>query len=807
MPDRSVAVIVHGHFYQPPRENPWTDDVDEEPGAAPFHDWNERIFHECYRANAYARVLDEAGRIERIVNNFNHLNFNLGPTLLSWMERHHFISYGRILEADRNSAAKRGGHGNAMAQGYNHTILPLCAPRDCATQVRWGVSDFEYRFGRKPEGFWLPETAANHAVLDVLVQEGLRFTVLSPYQAAQFRHIGELEWSDASGGRIDPTRAYRYLHSDGSGRGIDIIFYDGPLSRGIAFEGALRTSQDFLQTMARGKGEGPMITVATDGESYGHHFHFGDRTIAHALDVLAPERRLWVTNYGEFLDHHPPQHEVQLWEGPDGLGSSWSCAHGVGRWFRDCGCNTGARAGWNQAWRAPLRGALDYLRDEAATLFDTMGREFFKDPWAARDAYVRVILSGDTQSFFEDHAVHPFSDEERTKALTLMEMQRHCMLMYTSCGWFFSDVAGIETQQILKYAGRAIDFMRELGHKVPLGPFLDRLNQAHSNLPEEGTGADVYRRHVIPVRISPRRLAANIGISSLVLTAQSVGELAGYEYECNHLRQRSHGNIRLVTGQVHLTHRATGRGHIESLAALHLGGVDFYCVVRNDLSEADFVAATERLWSRFTTASLPVLLRIAAEELGQKEYGLEHLLPGGARNVAQHIMAGLLERFSEQYAYLYEDHRRTLELLRGSGIVLPKELTAAAELTLARRFELEIAQQRESRDPNAYRHAIAIAELASAQGYRLDPRVASRTFESMLNHNISVAMARPTQETLQSVLELLRLINRLRLDVELQRAQESVYDAATTRTDLPPETLSALLEALRFAPRDLTAEA
>jgi len=797
-------MIVHGHFYQPPRENPWTDEVDQEPGAEPFHDWNERIFHECYRANAYARVLDEAGQIERIVNNFDHLSFNLGPTLLSWMEKHHFISYGRILEADRTSAAARGGHGNAMAQGYNHCILPLCSPRDLRTQVRWGVSDFEHRFGRSPEGFWLPETAANHEVLDVLVEEGLRFTVLSPYQAGKIRRIGDAEWSDASGGRIDPTRAYRYNHSDGSGRSINIIFYDGPLSRGIAFEGALRTSQDFLNTMARGRGDGPMITVATDGESYGHHFHFGDRTIAHALDVLAEERELWVTNYGEFLDHHPPEHEVLLWLGDDGLGSSWSCAHGVGRWFRDCGCNTGAQAGWNQAWRRPLRNALDYLRDEAASIFESQGAEFFHEPWAARDAYVQVVLTGDSQGFFDEHARRELSPQERTQALTLMQMQHHSMLMYTSCGWFFSDIAGIETQQILKYAGRTIDFMRELGHSVPFGPFLDRLAQAQSNHSDQGNGAEIYRRHVVPVRISPRRLAAHIAISSLVHETPAEGEIAGYSYRCAHLRQKSHGNIQLATGQVHLTLSSTGRQHVESMAALHLGGVDFYSVVRNDLDEKEFIEAAERLWSRFTTASLPVLLRIAAEELGQKEYGLEHLLPGGAQTVAEHIMAGLLERFSEQYAYLYEDHRRTLELLRSGGVHLPKELTAAAELTLARRFEQEIAQQQESHDPHAYRRAIAIAEHAQAQGYKLNPMVASRTFESMLNHSVNVATSRATKESLQSTLELLELIERLRLNVPLERAQEAIYQAAQSHRDLPTEIIEALLKALRFSDHVLT---
>lgn len=799
MTDRSVAVVVHGHFYQPPRENPWTDTVDKEPGAEPFHDWNERIFHECYRANAYARVLDDEGRIERIVNNFLHLNFNLGPTLLSWLKRHHLISYGRIVEADALSAKRRGGHGNAMAQGYNHCILPLCSERDRRTQIRWGVQDFQHHFSRDPEGFWLPETAANHEVLDTLVEEGLRFTILSPYQAGEMRRLGDNDWEDASGGRVDPTQAYRYLHSDGSGRGIDIIFYDGPLSKGIAFEGALDTSQSFLDTLAHGRGQGPLINVATDGESYGHHFKFGDRTIAHALDVAADHRDLWVTNFGEFLDHHPPQHEVKLWLGPDGRGSSWSCAHGVGRWFTDCGCQTGGQAGWNQAWRQPLRAALDGLREEAARILDEQGPKFFKDPWVARDAYAQVMLSEDPEAFFEAQACRKLSASDRVEALSLMEMQRHAMLMYTSCGWFFSDLAGIETQQLLKYAGRTIDFMREAGHKGTLDTFLERLNEAKSNLPEEGNGADIYRRHVVPVRVSPRRLAAHIAISNLAHETKSEGQLAGYEYQCSNVKTQGHGRIRLSTGRVHLTQAATGRPHVESLAALHLGGVDFYCVVRNDLTEGEFQAATERVWSEFQTASLPKLLRLAAQEFSQKEYGLEHLLPGGAQGVAEQIMSGLVKRFSEQYAHLYEDHRRTLEMLRSAGVHLPNEFRAAAELTLARRFEQEIASQHESRNPEAYRRAISIADHARSQGYTLDPGVASRTFESMLNHSAIVAMARPCEESLNSTLEVLELIERLRLNVNFERAQEAIYGAALSKTDLPPAQMNKLLRALKFS--------
>ncbi|MEM7675167.1 MAG: DUF3536 domain-containing protein, partial [Myxococcota bacterium] len=413
--------------------------MQREPGAEPFHDWNERIFEECYRANAYARVLDERGRVEAIVNNYQFMSFNFGPTLLSWMERHHPITYGRILQADRQSAERRGGHGNAIAQTYNHSILPLCNERDRKTQIQWGLTDFRHRFGRTSEGIWLPETAASHETLEALIEQRVKFSILSPYQASKVRAFGDEEWQDVAGGRIDPTMPYAYFHRDGSGRSIDLFFYDGPKSQAIAFEGLLSSSNRFIDHLTSHQdGAGDIVSVATDGESYGHHFGAGERGLAHAMMYEAPARGIQITNYAESLEQRPSTHEVLITEGPDGLGSAWSCAHGVGRWFRDCGCHTGGRDGWNQAWRGPLRQALDLLRDELEAIFDESGRDYFDDPWAARDDYIEVLLDGLSarDPFFARHATRHLSDADRTTALELLEAQHHAMLMYTSCGWF-----------------------------------------------------------------------------------------------------------------------------------------------------------------------------------------------------------------------------------------------------------------------------------------------------------------------------------------------------------------------------------
>jgi alpha-amylase/alpha-mannosidase (GH57 family) len=492
-----TALIIHGHFYQPPRENPWTGKVEHESGAHPYHDWNERIHDECYRANAFAHIVDENDAIEQTVNNYARINFNFGPTLLSWLEPHHPKTYQRIIEADRTSARERGGHGNAIAQAYGHAILPLCNERDARTQVLWGTADFRYRFGREPEALWLPETACDDATLDLLIEQGLRYVILAPAQAERFRALDD-EWQSAADGSIDTTRAYRYFHRDGSRRSIAVFFYNGPLSRAIAFEKALSSSQLLVQSF-KGAG-GPMVSVATDGETYGHHFKFGDLCLAHALVLEAKEQGFWVTNYGEFLDHYPPELEVEIKKGPDDKGTSWSCAHGVARWMRDCGCHTGGEPSWNQHWRGPLRAALDYLRDAIAFQFESVGGDLFIDPWATRNDSIELILDQhrSREEFLARHAKRPLSSSEQARALTLLEAQRYALLMYTSCGWFFSDLAGLETIQIMKYAARAIELMEELWLPPARGRFLELLSEAHSNIAANGTGADLVLRFAEP---------------------------------------------------------------------------------------------------------------------------------------------------------------------------------------------------------------------------------------------------------------------------------------------------------------------
>ncbi len=516
------ALIIHGHFYQPPRENPWTGIVEPEPSAAPFHDWNERIHFECYRPNAFVRIGEPQTTGEHFINNYALVSFNVGPTLLCWLEQHHPYTYARIVEANRESASRRGGHGNAIAQAYGHAILPLCSERDLHTQIHWGLADFRHRFGRDAEAMWLPETACNDAVMNALIDEGLRFVILAPRQAARVRSCrtrsssdgAEREdWQSVDENTIDTSIAYRYSRRDGSDQSIAVFFYEGSTSRAIAFENLLKSSRTLVDRFAQCANGRAMVNIATDGETYGHHFKFGDICLAHALETEAPAQGFRITNYGEYLDQYPPTFEVEINNGPQGEGTSWSCQHGVGRWIRDCGCHTGGDSGWNQAWRAPLRQALDFLRDENVRHFESTRGALFIDPWQARNDSIALVLDSNhsREEFLFEHAGRWVSADEQWRALTHLELQRMLLLMYTSCGWFFNDVSGIETIQILKYAGRAIDLMEELDLPSVRDRFLEILAEAKSNRPAMGTGADIYRNFVEPLKPLTEPLAVASG--------------------------------------------------------------------------------------------------------------------------------------------------------------------------------------------------------------------------------------------------------------------------------------------------------
>jgi len=519
-----IALCFHGHFYQPPRENPWMDRVPREPSAAPFHDWNARIHSECYRANAFARINDSAGRIEAIVDNYDRISFNFGPTLARWLGRHDPSVEARLREADA-AQRKRLGSGGAIAQAYAHPIVPLCNARDARTQLVWGLHDFNRRFGHGADGLWLPETAVSPATLETLIELGVRYTILAPEQIAAVRVRGATEWTAVDRDSLDTGRGYFWRHRDGSGRTIALAIFDGPLSRAVAFgETANRAESvmDAVQASAdRSSVVGQrLVLCASDGELWGHHKKFADLTLAFATRIEAQRRGIEVTNLGAYFARHPPMWEAQLSEGPDGEGTAWSCAHGLGRWQRDCGCNMGGPAAGNQAWRGPLRRALNIVRDAAARIYEDAAGDLFRDPWAARDGYGAVV---DDPPAVRDRALAVFAlprwtkggDRVRLEARRLLELQRATLLMFASCGWFFDDIAGLEGALVIRMGAHALDLLAGVGGRAPTRQVLDVLAEAKSNRRDHGTGADVFRR-VARDRVTVTHAVAGAALAEVV---------------------------------------------------------------------------------------------------------------------------------------------------------------------------------------------------------------------------------------------------------------------------------------------------
>jgi alpha-amylase/alpha-mannosidase (GH57 family) len=757
------TLAVHGHFYQPPRENPWTEEVAREPSAAPFHDWNARINAESYRPNGYARIVDDAGRVEAIVNNYAHLSFNIGPTLMAWVDKHAPDTYERILEAD---ARGRG----AIAQAYGHLILPLASPRDQRTQVRWGLADFEHRFGRQAAGMWLPEAAVNDDVLAVLVEEGVRFTILAPSQADTDEPV-------------DTSRLYRWSHPDGSGRGIDIVFYDGGLSHAAAFELSGLSSQAFVdRVVASGHGfDGPgLVTLATDGETFGHHHRWGDRLLAHALTVEAPARGIEVANLAEWVERSGPGEEIRIRE------SAWSCAHGVGRWADDCGCSTGGQPGWNQRWRRPLRAALDQLRDTLFDVFERRGPSVLRDPWAARDAYLPVFMGWrDQDDFAAEHVIG-----DRVEAFTLLEAQRHAMAMYTSCGWFFNDLAGLETVQVLRYAARVMDLLAELGEDAGEHAFLGTLATAESNDPAEGDGRRIWRKHVVPARVDAERVVAHLALRELLENRPAPERVAAYVVTVVDHDHADRGALALCTGHVRLTHGRTGRATEHVYAALHLGGLEVVGATRpvDVRRDADALAILRQAFAK--GAPVTTLLRLVGDGFGPKEFGLDSALPDAAEQIVESAARSLADRFAAAYSRLFEDHEHTLVALARSGYQLPAELRAPGELALARRLEAEVGAQAGSLDPADYAVAVAVARQARDSGLVIDTPAARAMVARLLDQAVALAVAAPgagRSDGADAALAVLEVSGELGLTLDVSRAQELVYDALVADPGAGPD--------------------
>ena len=775
----SIHLVIHGHFYQPPRENPWTGTIERQESAAPFHDWNARIADECYLPNARARVLDERGRIQDIVNNYERLSWNIGPTLLAWMAEATPDLLDTLADADRASQS-RLGHGSAIAQAYNHMILPLATLRDRRTQIHWGIREFQHRFDRLPESLWLPETAVDATTLRLLVEAGMRYLILSPAQAARWRPMGDGAWITPAQAELDPRQAYRWILRDAEGRphgdrGIDICFYHAPLSRGISFQHYLRDARLLASRIAEAASDlpDPLILIATDGESFGHHEKFGEMCLATLFSREAALQKFEVTNLGAFLETHRPAWEVELQ--PE---SAWSCSHGVGRWREDCGCSAGGGAGWNQAWRGPLRRGLDRLRDALTGIFQEEGSLLLKDPWAARDDYVDLLLDRSEparNTFFSRHQARALDPAERARALRLLEMERQTMLMFTSCGWFFSDVSGIETLQNLRYAARAIDLAAPFAPLDLEAVLLDDLARARSNLEMHRNGRQLWERQVRPSRVTPEDAVARLLVDGLL--GHEVGPQVRYRWSLvtdGVLREDN-----FVAAGVRAASEVTGE-------ALHFAGA-----CRRD-GAFDFLAGVAPLASpeglsefagEAKSALVPGGPNLAAwsGRHAARLIRLHHLLPDERHAVLREFLAGADAVFAKEVSRLSELALPAAEAMAEAGMPIPDWLKAVLEAHWSHRFFDAVAVLSGVVSPAAYTSILDLADRSRHLRLNLDLSLASASFGRTLLGRLEAIEGLADADAWQDLLELLQIGSRLGLMLPERTLQDRLFLLLRTR--------------------------
>ncbi len=752
-------VCVHGHFYQPPRENPWLDAIDLQPTAAPYHDWNARITAECYAPNTAARILDDQGRIQHIINNYAWMSFNVGPTLMRWLAQAEPVTYAGILAADKEGQGRFGGHGPAIGQAYGHIIMPLATPRDRRTQVAWGVADFRHHFGRDPEGMWLPEAAVCTDSLEALAEYGVRFTVLAPHQAVRVRLLGEDHWQELSGEGIDTTVPYCVKLP--SGRQIAIFFYNGSVAQSIAFQGLLGNGDALAQALL---GNVPadattphLAHVATDGETYGHHHRHGEMALAYAFHHMHNTGLARITVYGEFLALTPPQYEVQIVEQ-----SSWSCVHGVERWRSDCGCHTGGAVGWNQAWRGPLRNALEWARTEIDAQWEQIASRVFTNPWHARDAYIEIIndsREGAVSQFLKKHA----HDTPHWPALALLELQRQLMQSFTSCAWFFYDPSGIETIQVLRYAARMMQLAKQTMQLDIEEGFHEQLAQIVSNTGV--TVAELYAQQVQPLKISLADICAHDALTALFVDTLPSDVVYLHRITRRTQQRWTVDQMQVVIGVSEVTSLLTGE------AAQFVYGV----VLMGEQVLAGGVRAEpdrySRLLNHITDAiqrnNHDALLQAMHSELGRFDYSLRSIFRDEQRTILTTMLHGVVERVVQQYRQLYVQHANVVRFLQRMTVPLPPELQMPAAMAI--HADIRQALQQNPVDTAQLR---VVLQAATQSGVVLDKAVLAYEYTQTLHQMAVQLVATPCHpELLRTMSGLVEIIQGI--DVDLWMVQNN----------------------------------
>ncbi len=763
-------LCIHCHFYQPPRENAWLEQIELQDSAYPYHDWNERIDAECYAPNLAARILDESQRITCIVNNYSKISFNFGPTLLSWMAEHAPDTYRGLLDADRQSLKLFSNHGSAMAQAYNHMIMPLANTRDKKTQIIWGFQDFVSRFGRAPEGMWLPETAVDSETLDLMAEAGITFAVLAPHQAKAVRSLGAGDWTNVSGSKVDPTRAY--LFNTPSGRKINLFFYDGPISQAVAFEKLLDNGEKFTSRLMGAFSDtrswSQLAHIATDGETYGHHHKHGEMALAYSLHLIESRKQAKITNYGEFLQKFPPTHEAQIHEN-----TSWSCMHGVERWRSNCGCN-GGRQGWNQEWRRPLRQALDWLRDAVNSKFEELGNRYLSHPWQARDGYIQIVLDRSPEArarFGERFFSRKLEPQEEVTVWKLMELQRSAMLMYTSCGWFFDDLSGIETVQVIQYAGRVVQLGEQL-FGVPLEEeFVRRLAEARSNLADYGNGRDVYTKYVKPAIVDLEKVGAHYSISSLFAPYGERTDIFSYAVKRLDYHVRDAGKLRMALGQARFTSKVTQEAENLTFWVVHFGDHNVAGGVQKANGVTDYREMLASLGESFERVDIPEVVRQLDRRFGDRTYSLRSLFRDEQRRIMRTVLASTVSEAEAAYLQLYEHHAALMRFITSLGTPMPREFSAAIEYAVN-----SLIRRACSADVLDSERIANLLREAQVSNVVLDKTTLEFQLRGKVDALTKLFLAEPSDMArLHAMSDALKIVRQMPFTVNLWSAQNEIY--------------------------------
>jgi len=763
-------ICIHGHFYQPPRENPWLDEVELQDSAYPYHDWNERITTECYAPNTASRVFDNEGRIKNIVNNYSSISFNFGPTLLSWMKRHKPDVYDSIINADIESRKRFSGHGSAIAQVYNHIIMPLANSRDKRTQIIWGIKDFQYHYKRFPEGMWLAETAVDLESLDIMSELGIKFTILAPHQAHMIKKIDSNKWQDVSGQKIDPKRPY--LLNLPSGRTIAIFFYDGPISSDVSFQDTLKNGENFASRLLDSfstLNEDQILNIATDGETYGHHHKYGEMALTYCINHIESNNLAKITIYGEFLEKHPPVYEVEIFEN-----SSWSCSHGIERWRSDCGCNIGENSSWNQKWRAPLREAMDWLRDTLIPLYEKEISLFVRDPWELRNNYIKVIHNRSEKNinrFISQYALRKLNNNEKIKFLKLLEIQRQTQLMYTSCGWFFDEISRIEPKQIMSYAACAIQTAKELSSLDFEPDFLKFLNKAPSNNIEFKNGESVYNRFIKPSISDLLRVGAHYAVSSLFKEYHEKTNLFCYTAKSSIYDLKEAGIQRIAIGKAEILSHITFDKISISFTILHLGDHNIIGGVHCFLDNTQFLKMKEEIDNAFMVSNITSVINLIEKHFGKNNYSLWHIFKDEQRQILNHLIQSTIKERESSFKHAFKQYYPIMQVMKEMSIPLPKAFHATTEFTL--NSEISDLFNKEDMDLNKLKNLID-----EVKRWSID--IDKKTFNFIATKKINSLLSEFLEKTddidlLKNISEMMKILKPLDLDLQLWEAQNIYF--------------------------------